>query len=111
MRPAGAHGGRRRRGAALVVMCLVTVLSASAAGAQHRVRFHGYVQWIAGSKMVLWTDAGASVTVDLSEADQDSYRGLTGGDRVRVEAEVRRRTRRDSDEIPLVAKAIELDSQ
>jgi hypothetical protein len=95
-----------------VVVCLVTVLSAPiAAGAQHRVRFHGYVQWIAGSKMVLWIDAGASVTVDLSETDPGSYRGVIGGDGVTVEAEVRRRTRRDSDELPLVAKTIEFDKQ
>jgi hypothetical protein len=88
----------------------VAVLSAPiAAGGQHRVRFHGYVQWIAGSKMAVWIDAGASVIVDLSEADQGLYRGLLGGDGVTVEAEVRRRTRRGSDEIPLVAKAIVLD--
>jgi hypothetical protein len=109
MKPAGGHRDRRR---ALVVVCLVTVLSGPiAASAEERVRFHGYVQWIAGSKMVLWTQFGVSVTVDLSEVDQGSYRGLIGGDGVTVEAEIRRRTRRDDDSIPLVATTIERDGQ
>jgi hypothetical protein len=93
----------------LFVSLLAVVVSPIAAPAQQRVRFHGYVQWIAGSKMVLATDDGASVTLDLAEADQSSYRGLTGGDGVTVVAVVRRPTRRDDDAIPLVAETIEPD--
>jgi hypothetical protein len=110
MKPTGKHGDWRRNGRALVIACLVTVLSAPiAAGAHERVRFHGYVQWIAGSKLVVWADVGTSVTVDLSDVDLGSYRGVLGGDGITVEAEFRRQTRWDSDSIPLVAKKIELD--
>jgi hypothetical protein len=59
--------------------------------------------------MVLAMDNGASVTLDLTEADQSSYRGLMGGDGVTVVAVVRRPTRRDDDAIPLVAETIEPD--
>lgn len=80
-----------------------------AALAQTRVRFHAYVQWIAGSKMVVVTDYGANVTLDLTAADLSSYRGLMGGDGVTVVAIVRRPTRRDDDAIPLLAETIEPD--
>ena len=93
----------------LFVSLLAVLVSPIAAPAQQRVRFHGYVQWIAGSKMVLAMDSGASVTLDLTEADQSSYRGLMGGDGVTVVAVVRRPTRRDDDAIPLVAETIEPD--
>ena len=92
----------------LFVSLLAVLVSPITAPAQERVRFHGYVQWIAGSKMVLATDYG-SVTLDLTEADQSSYRGLMGGDGVTVVAVVRPRTRRDDDAIPLVAETIEPD--
>ena len=93
----------------LFVSLLAVLVSPIAAPAQQRVTFHGYIQWIAGSKMVLAMDNGASVTLDLSEADQSSYRGLTGGDGVTVVAVVRRPTRRDDDAIPLVLETIEPD--
>jgi hypothetical protein len=93
----------------LAVSLLAVLVSPIAASAQQRVRFHGYVQWIAGSKMVLATDDGFSVTVDLAEVDLSAYRGLTGGDGVTVVAVVRRPTRRDDDAIPLVAETIEPD--
>jgi hypothetical protein len=92
----------------LFVSLLTVLVSPIAAPAQGRVRLHGYVQWIAGSKMVLATDYG-SVTLDLTEADQSSYLGLMGGDGVTVVAVVRPRTRRDDDAIPLVVETIERD--
>ena len=95
----------------LFVSLLAVLVSPIAAPAQGRVRFHGYIQWIAGSKMVLATDYGVSVTLDLTEADQSSYHGLMGGDGVTVVAVVRRPTRRDDDAIPLVAETIEPDRQ
>jgi hypothetical protein len=93
----------------LFVSLLTVLISPIAALAQERVRFHAYVQWIAGSKMVLVTDYGASVTLDLSAADQSSYRALMGGDGVTVVAMIRRPTRRDDDAIPLLAETIEPD--
>jgi hypothetical protein len=93
----------------LFVSLLAILVSPIAAPTQQRVRFHGYVQWIAGSKMVLVTDYGASVTLDLTAADQSSYHGLMGGDGVTVVAVVRPRSRRDDDAIPLVVETIEPD--
>ena len=93
----------------LLVGLLAVLASPIAAPAQERVRFHGYIQWIAGSKMVLATDYGASVTVDLSTADLSSYRGLITGDGVTVVAVVRPRTRRDDASIPLAVETIEPD--
>ena len=95
----------------LLVSLLGVLVSPIAALAQERVRFHGYIQWIAGSKMVLVTDYNASVTVDLSTADLSSYRGLMSGDGVTVVAVVRPRTRRDDDAIPLAVETIEPDRQ
>ena len=43
---------------------LIVLISPIAALAQEHVRFHAYVQWIAGAKMVLVTDYGASITLD-----------------------------------------------
>ena len=43
----------------LLVSLLIVLISPIAALAQERVRFHAYVQWIAGSKMVVVTDYGA----------------------------------------------------
>lgn len=93
----------------LLVSLFIVLISTIAALAQTRVRFHAYVQWIAGSKMVVVTDYGANVTLDLTAADLSSYRGLMGGDGVTVVAIVRRPTRRDDDAIPLLAETIEPD--
>jgi hypothetical protein len=80
-------------------------------GAPERIRFHGFVQWIAGSKLVVWADVGGSVTVDLSEVDLASYRGVLSGDGITVEAEFRPKTHWHNDSIALVAKKIELDAR
>ena len=63
-------------------LCLV--LGPLPTAAQQRYQVHGYVQWIAGSDMQLQTDAGASILLDLSQVDQDSYRGLANGKGVTV---------------------------
>jgi hypothetical protein len=93
----------------LFVGLLAVLVSPAAAPAQQRYRFHGRIQWIEGSKMVLATDEGFSVTLDLSQADQSAYRGLVGGDGVTVVVVVRPPTRRDDDAIPLVMETLELD--
>jgi len=48
------------------------------------VRVTGTVQWIGGLGMALALDTGSSVPVDLTQVEQDNYRGLTAGDRVVV---------------------------
>ena len=42
------------------------------------------LQWIAGSKLMLWLANGASIAIDLTEAEQSSYQawrkeGITVG--------------------------------
>jgi len=44
----------------------------------------GVVQWVAGTRMVMWADAGVSLRVDLMRADQRSYTSLRAGDRIVV---------------------------
>src|SRR4030095_5708889 len=52
------------------------------AEAQERVvRVDGVVQWIGGLRMVLQTDTGPSVGVDLVSVPQNQYAGLVGRDR------------------------------
>ena len=60
-------------------------LAAVAAEAQGMVRFVGSVQSIAGTRMQVMTDTGASVVVDLTQADQSSYQALRTGDAVVVD--------------------------
>jgi hypothetical protein len=55
-----------------------------AAGAQSPLYYAGRVQWIAGSTMVLMTDEGWSLRVDLKRVAQSEYSGLGSSDRVIV---------------------------
>ena len=55
-----------------------------AAGAQSPLYYAGRVQWIAGSTMVLMTDEGWSLRVDLKRVAQNEYSGLGSSDRVIV---------------------------
>jgi len=73
------------RGSALAVAGLMLLVGAAAAEAQSLVRFVGSVQWIAGNSMQVMTDTGASIVIDLTRADQSSYRGLRTGDAVVVD--------------------------
>jgi hypothetical protein len=66
-------------------VALVVTLAVGAAEAQDGVRFVGSVQWIAGTRMQVMTDSGASVTVDLMRTDQALYQGLRAGDLVVVD--------------------------
>ena len=67
-----------------VLLLLGLAISPASADGQERFRVHGYVQWIAGTTMGLQTDGGASIAVDLSQADQSSYQTLTTGNGVTV---------------------------
>lgn len=63
----------------------VLQLGPGAAEAQgQRVVIYGRVAWVAGLRMVVVADNGASVAIDLRRADQRSYGSLRGGDRVVV---------------------------
>ena len=72
---------RREFAAALIVGLLAAPL---AAGAQSPLYYAGRVQWIAGSTMLLITDEGFSLRVDLKRVDQSEYSGLGSRDRVTV---------------------------
>lgn len=48
------------------------------------VRFDGRVSWVAAEKMVVATDDGVAVSVDLSQVAQDEYQRLSAGARVSV---------------------------
>jgi hypothetical protein len=53
-----------------------------AAEAQGVVYYEGRVQWIAGATLILATDEGWSIRVDLTRVDQTEYSGL--GTRARI---------------------------
>ena len=53
-----------------------------AAEAQELVYYEGRVQWLAGSTLILATDEGWSIRVDLTRVDQREYLGLSP--RVRI---------------------------
>jgi hypothetical protein len=55
-----------------------------AAGAQRLLLYEGRVQWIAGSTLILMTDDGWSLRVDLSHVAQSDYSGLGPRDRIIV---------------------------
>jgi hypothetical protein len=72
---------RRAFAGALVGGLLAAPLTA---GAQSPLYYAGRVQWIAGSTMVLVTDEGWSLRVDLKRVPQSDYSGLTPRDRIIV---------------------------
>ena len=89
---------------ALLVTGLVLALAVSASEAQTPVRILGVVQWIAGARMQLMTETGASIAIDLTEADQSSYQALRGGEAVIVDGVI------SSDRRRVVAQEIWRDS-
>ena len=68
----------------VVAFALLLVIATTEADAQ-QLRVVGSVQWIAGTRMQVTTDTGGAVAVDLTEADQSSYRALRNGDLVVVD--------------------------
>ena len=70
----------------LIAAVLALLWAASPAWAQGRfVRLDGFVQWIAGDRMMLILDSGPSVAIELTQVPQDQYRALAQRDRVTVE--------------------------
>jgi hypothetical protein len=55
-----------------------------AAEAQSLLRYEGRVQWIASSTLILATDDGWSIRVDLTRVPQSDYSGLGPRDRIIV---------------------------
>ena len=55
-----------------------------AAEAQGLLLYEGRVQWIAGSTLILATDDGWSIRVDLTRVPQSDYSGLGLRDRIIV---------------------------
>jgi hypothetical protein len=72
--------------AALVAAAaLLFALAAVATEAQELMRLVGTVQWVGATRMQMMTDSGASVAIDLMQAEQSSYQGLRTGDAVVVD--------------------------
>jgi hypothetical protein len=71
--------------ALFVAATLLFALAGVATEAQELARLVGAVQWVAGTRMQVMTDSGASVTIDLMQTDQSSYQGLRNGDFVVVD--------------------------
>jgi len=55
-----------------------------AAEAQRLLLYEGRVQWMAGSTLILTTDDGWSIRVDLTRVPQSDYSGLAPRDRIIV---------------------------
>ena len=83
--------GDRPTAAAIFTLILVSLLLASvpAFAQEWPIRFDGRVQWVAGQQMVVNSDFGPSITVDLLRVPQGEYAGLTAGDRVTIIGVVR----------------------
>ena len=58
------------------------------AEAQEPIRIVGWVPWVSGNNMQVVTDGGGSINIDLTRADQSSYRALRPGELVYVEGTV-----------------------
>jgi hypothetical protein len=84
-RPARVVIARRLVCAAVLVAVLLLALAEVAPEAQELVRILGSVQWVAGARMQVMTDSGASIAVDLTQADQSTYQALRGGEAVVVD--------------------------
>ena len=79
---------RRSTAAGCLGAVILVVLAVAPSEAQERVRLFGTVQWIASSTMQMMTVSGASVAIDLTQADQSSYQGLRNGETVVVDGVV-----------------------
>jgi len=82
-RPAGTRMLRLLPG--LAAGFIVALAFAPALAQPHYVRLTGWVQWIAGEKLMLVLDNGSGVVpVDLAQVPLDEYRSLTQRDQVMV---------------------------
>jgi hypothetical protein len=79
-----------RSASSVAVAALLVLLTALPAPAQSLVRIVGAVQWVSANRMAMITEAGDSIVVDLTEADQSTYRALRNGDWVLVDGTLSR---------------------
>jgi hypothetical protein len=68
----------------IVSAALVTGLQHGTVAAQQRLIVSGTVQWTASTRLQVMSDAGVSVSVDLSRVGQGSFPLLRAGNRVVV---------------------------
>jgi len=79
------HAHSSRGLLALLLGAMVLVLTPPALEAQPLVRVVGQIQWIAATRMQVMTEGAESIAIDLTEADQSSYRALRNGDWVVID--------------------------
>ena len=94
-----------------LVLTLVGLGQSDVSGAFERRQFwvHGYVQWIAGEKLMLVADNGAPITIDLTEAEQSAYQGLVQGEGITVGGVVKPPENVDARLMPFLALWIQRD--
>ena len=99
-----------------VLLCLFLTLAGlgqpDVSGASDNRRgfwVHGYLQWIAGSKLMLLTDSGANVAIDITEVEQSSYQALEQGEGITVAGVVKPPVNVDDRFMPYLALSIRRD--
>jgi len=99
-----------------MILCLCLALiglsQPDVSGAQDNRRgfvVHGYLQWIAGSKLMLSADSGALLAIDLTEIDQTSYMGLEQGEGITIAGVVKPPVNVDDRFMPFLALSIRRD--
>ncbi len=82
---------RTTSAAVVMVLAFAGALAVGSSAADDTlVQFPGRVSWIAGETLVVSTDDGPSLAIDLSRVHQDEYQRLVTGDRVIVTGTVGR---------------------
>ena len=111
MVPRSAKGAAVKAMIVGLVLALVGLgqLDVSSAFEHRRFHVHGYVQWIAGEKLMLLTDAGGAIAIDLSEADQAAYHALEQGEGITVSGVVKPPENADARFVPFLALWIQRD--
>ena len=99
-----------------VLLCLLVILvglgQPDLSGAQDNRRgfwVHGYVQWIAGSKLMLLLDNGANVAIDIGEIEQSAYQALEQGEGITVAGVIKPPVNIDDRYMPYLAQSIRRD--
>jgi hypothetical protein len=78
---------------------------------RRQFRIHGYVQWIAGEKLMIFTDEGAPLAIDLTDADQSEYHALEQGEGITVGGVIKLPEDVDARSMPFLAFWIRRDRQ
>ena len=100
-----------------VILAFVLILAAfspaEVSGQFERRQFfvRGYVQWIAGEKLMLTAENGAILAIDLTEADQSSYQALEQGQGIAVAGIIKSPEEVDARSMPYLALWIRRERQ